>query len=113
MPYPVRSTLQALLMLEQPFAAKSTSIKEAVARMLTSAASTHGHMEVVVGGLGSLLGKHDHMGPLAAELAALSQISCQDDTMVCLSGMPLLLAIHGILEYDLPIASSWNPPASS
>lgn len=80
-------------MLEQPFAAKSAGVKEAVARMLTSAASTHGHMESVVGGLGSLLGKHDHMGPLAAELAALSQSSCHDDTLVRFCALPLVLRI--------------------
>ena len=69
-------------MLEQPFASKIAGIKEAVARMLTSAATTYGHTEVVVGGLSSLLGKHDHMGPLAAELAALSQNTCHEDALV-------------------------------
>ncbi|KAK9836505.1 hypothetical protein WJX74_001907 [Apatococcus lobatus] len=87
-----------LLMLEQPFAAKGAGIKEAVARMLSSAAATHGHMEVVVGGLSSLLGKHDHMGPLAAELAALSQNSCCDDALA----VELLREVTGVepAEYD-------------
>ncbi len=66
-------------MLEQPFAAKAAGVKEPVARILTSAAVVHGHMESVVGGLSRLLGKHDHMGPLAAELCALSaQNGCED-----------------------------------
>ena len=80
--------VQGLSMLEQPFAAKAAGVKEAVARMLTSAAATHGCMEAVVGGIASLLGKHDHMGPLAAELCAISVQTCREDALVRVTTAP-------------------------
>lgn len=87
---------QGLLVLEQPFAAKSAGIKDAAARILTCSAVTHGHMEVVVGGLSSLLSRHDHMGPLAAELAALSHHSCREDALVGTQGL-VHSVLHGLL----------------